>query len=746
MLGFGDKDTNSLTMDKPHPDSLLDTAVQGVIGKPLDRVDGPLKVSGTAPYAAEYALDDMAYGFLVRATIGAGKLVSIDSDVAKAIPGVIDVITDYATFIRNPQQGGETDAPTQGVEDIAFHGEIVAIVVAESYEVARDAAQRITIEYDESEGRYDFDALKGDTDKPPEGAIPPYGKQGDVDQAMRDAAVTIDATFTTPSQNSAAMEPHAAIASWDDDGHLTIHGAFQMPASQKQQMAKTLGIKADKIRLVARYVGGGFGSKLGISPESVAAAVAAKRIGRPVKAVMARQQVFDATVRRSNTEQRLRLAADEHGVLTAVAHETLSSNLPDEGFFEPAGIGTHFMYGGANRLITHDLVRLDMTLAGSMRAPGEAVGMLALEGAMDELAEKIGIDPIELRRRNDPARDPEKDIPYSSRQLTRCLDEGAAAFGWAERKEKPATDLRGEWYHGMGVASACRSNMLMKSAAKVSIDDQGKAIVETDMTDIGTGSYTILAQITAEILGLPIEDVTVHLGDTDSPPGAGSGGSWGAGSAGSSVYLACEMLRSKLAKAMGVDETSLTLKDGRAIADNRSVPIAELAADGLTATGEISPGKQEEQFTQSSFGAHFVAVKVNAVTGEVRIDRMLGVFAAGRILNEKTARSQCLGGMTFGIGTALTEELVHDVRNGKVVNRDLGEYHVPVNADVPQLEVAFIDERDIHANPLHAKGIGELGISGAGAAIANAIYNAVGVRVRDFPITLDKLIDAMPPV
>ena len=746
MLGLGKGDTNSLTMDKPHPDSLLDSSVQRVIGKPLDRIDGPLKVSGSATYAAEYDIPDLAHGFLVRATIGAGKITAIDIDGAKAIPGVIDVITDYKTFLRNAQQGGETGAPAQGVEEIAYYGEIVAIVVAESYEAARDAAYRIDITYEARDGRYDFDAHKGEAEKPPEGTIPPYSKQGDVDQAMADAAYTVDALFTTPSQNSAAMEPHASIAVWDEDGALTLYGAYQMPSSDKQQLAKSLGLKADKVRIIARYVGGGFGSKLGIAPESVAAAVAAKKLGRPVKAVMARQQVFDATVRRSNTEQRLRLAADADGLLTAIGHETLCSNLPDEGFFEPTGIGTHFMYGGENRIITHDIVRLDTTLSGSMRAPGEAVGLLALEGAMDELAEKIGIDPIDLRTRNDPQQDPEKNVPFSSRQLTRCLEEGAASFGWDARTPTPAGDRRGEWWHGIGVAAACRSNMLQPSAAKVSIDGQGKAIVETDMTDIGTGTYTILAQITGEILGLPIADVTVHLGDTDAPPGAGSGGSWGAGSSGSSVYLACEMLRNKLAKAMGVEAGAMTLKDGRVIADNRSVPIADLVGDGIEATGKIEPGKQEQDFTQSSFGAHFAEVKVNAVTGEVRVVRMHGVFTAGRILNEKTARSQCLGGMTFGIGGALTEELVHDPRNGKIVNRDLGEYHVPVNADVPQLEVTFLDERDIHANPIHAKGIGELGIAGAGAAIANAVYNAVGVRVRDFPITLDKLLDEMPAV
>jgi xanthine dehydrogenase YagR molybdenum-binding subunit len=657
---------------------------------------------------------------------------------------VIDVITDYASFIRNPQQGGETSAPTQGVEDVAYHGEIIAIVVAESYEIARDAALRITVDYAPAEGRYSFLAHREEAEKPSAQQIPPHHKQGDVDKAMGEAAFAVDVTYTTPSQNSAAMEPHASLAVWED-GALTLYGSYQMPSSDKQQLAKALGVSADKVRIVAAYVGGGFGSKLGIAPESVAAAIAAKRLGRPVKAVMARQQVFDATVRRSNTEQRMRLGATAEGKLTAIGHETLVSNLPGEDYFEPAGVSTHFLYDGENRLITHDIVRLDWMLAGSMRAPGEAVGLIALEGAMDELAEKMGIDPIELRRRNEPEQDPEKKIPYSSRALIPCLERGAESFGWSRRK--PAgTDRRGDWLYGIGVASAARSNQLLKSAAKVSIDGQGKAHVETDMTDIGTGTYTILGQITAEILGLPLEDVIVHLGDTDAPPGAGSGGSWGASSSGSSVYLACEALRGQIAKAMGVDEGALTLKDGRVIADNRSVPLAELVGEGMAATGEISPGKQEKTFNQASYGAHFAEVAVNVVTGEVRVKRMLGVFAAGRILNEKTARSQCLGGMTFGIGCALTEELVHDPRNGKIVNRDLGEYHLPVNADVPQLEVEFLYERDIEANPLHAKGLGEVGICGAAGAIGNAIYNATGVRVRDFPLTLDKLLEGLPAV
>jgi xanthine dehydrogenase YagR molybdenum-binding subunit len=739
-------DTNALTMDLPMPASLLDTGAQGLIGGAVDRIDGPKKVSGTATYAAEYGFDDIAYGYLVSAPGARGEVTAIDVAAVRAIPGVIDVVIDFETFLRNSQQGGEKKAPVQGVKDIRYYGEPVALVLAESFEVARDAGERIAVHIEEKPGRFDFAALHDEAEKPPFNNIEPHYSQGDIDAAMASAATALDVTYTTPSQTSAAMEPHASIASWDADGVLTVHGSYQMVASNRTQLADALGLKADKVRIIARYVGGGFGAKLGIAPEVVAAALAAKRNGRPVKVVMTRQQVFDATVRRSNTEQRVRLGADATGKLCAIGHETVATNLPEETFFEPAGISTHFLYAGENRLITHDLVRMDQLLSGSMRAPGEAAGMLALECAMDELAEKLDLDPVELRRRNDPQTDPEKHLPYSTRQFVRCLDEGAARFGWETRQSKPGNVREGEWLIGIGMAAAARSNKLQNSAATVSIGGDGRVTVATDMTDIGTGTYTVLGQIAGELLGVPLDQIEVRLGDTESPPGAGSGGSWGAASSGSSVYLACERLREQLAEAMDCAADALTLKDGNAVANNRSVPLATLVGDGMEARGEIAPGKMDEEFTQASYGAHFAEVGVNRVTGEVRMRRMLGVFSAGRILNAKTARSQALGGMTFGIGAALTEELIHDARNGKLVNHDLAEYHVPVNADVPQLEVHFIEERDQFANPLQSKGLGELGICGAGAAIANAIYNACGVRVRDYPLTLDKILDGLPAI
>lgn len=737
-------DTKTLKLDAAIPHSLLEGAPQGLTGKPIDRIDGPLKVSGRATYSAEYGFDDLAYGVLVSAPFAKGRLNAVIADDALAMPGVIDVVVDLDSFARNPQQGGEETAPVQGVRDIDYFGEHVAVVVAESFEIARDAAHLVRFDYVDGLPDTDFDGRLHEAETPPPSQMKPHQNAGDPDAALAAAALRVDAVWTTPSQNSAAMEPHATIATWDEDGRLTLYGSLQMPASDKKQLMDALDLKDDQVRIVARYIGGGFGSKLGISTEGIAAAIAARQVKRPVKVVMSRQQVFDATLRRSNTRQRVALGADSSGKLTTVIHENIVSNLPGEDFFEPVGIATQFLYGGENRRITHDVVRMNWLLAGSMRAPGEAVGMLALECAMDELAEAAGIDPVTFRKLNDPDKDPMQDIPFSTRNLSHCLDEGAKAFGWAPAK--PGTTRDGDWLIGTGVAASTRSNMTMASTARITLTPAGGAVIETDMTDIGTGTYTILAQIAGDLLGLPIDRVEVKLGDTDTPPGAGSGGSWGAGSSGSSVYLAAEKLREMICEKLDCEPTGLTLKDGHAVAGNRRVPLTDLVGEGLCAEGTIKPGQNDKTHNQASYGAHFCEVRVNAVSGEVRVTRWHSTFTAGRILNVKTARSQCIGGIVFGIGAALSEELVHDPRDGRVVNNDLAEYHVPVNADVPMMDIAFLPERDEWANPLQAKGIGELGISGAGAAVANAIYNATGVRVRDYPITLDKLLAGLPEV
>ena len=512
----------------------------------------------------------------------------------------------------------------------------------------------------------------------------------------------------------------------------------------RNQLATALGVAATDVRIVSPYVGGGFGGKLGLMPEAMAAAVAAQQVGRPVKVVMSRQHVFEMTGRRPATHQRIRLGADPIGNLTAISHETITDQLAGEVFFEPAGIATHLLYAGANRMVDHKVVRVNKLLGVSMRAPGEAVGQLSLECAMDELAEKLAMDPVELRLRNEPRQHPELGVPFSSRSLAECLRTGADRFDWASRNRRPGTMRHGDWLVGHGMAAAARGNLFGPSKARVRIADDGRVTVETEMTDIGTGTYTILAQIAADLLGVALADVEVRLGDTDDPASAGSGGSWGATTSGSAVYAACEKLRSMLAEAAGVSVDKAVLADGMLIDGGNRHRLADLVSGGMVVEGTAAPGDSNARFSQCSYGAHFCEVRVHAVTGEMRVTRWNSVFAAGRILNMKTATSQAIGGIVFGIGGAMTEELVHDPRTGKVVNRDLGEYHVPVHADIPDIDVLFLDERDHAANPLFAKGVGELGVCGSGAAVANAIYNATGVRVRDFPVTLDKLLPGPP--
>ena len=727
-------------MDKPDTRNRLDDMRQGLVGKPMDRPDGPLKVSGQATYAHEWDIPDMVYGVLVRATISKGRVTNVASDEILADEAVHAVITDDR-LLRRPAQGGANEAPPQGSKQVDYFGQPIALVVADTFEQARHSANILPISYDtEGNAAFDPEAADTETDTPEDDQL----DQGDLDQAMRDAAFTVDQVYRTPGHNSAAMEPHCAIASWDGD-KLTLRGSYQMLNFNINELADALHIVPENIRMLSPFVGGGVGSNLGLSPEAVAAAIAAKDIGRPVCVALSRQQVFETTMHRSETRQHVRLACGEDGVLTGLGHECLVSNLPGEEFYEPVTQATHFLYGGQNRKLGIEVARVNRTCGGSVRAPGEAVGMQVLENAMDELAEAAVIDPVELRKRNIPERHPEEDIPYSSRRFTEALDEGAKLFGWEKRNRKPGGTREGDWLIGHGMAGAARVNILSEAKAKVTLLANGSAVVETDMTDIGTGTYAILTQIACDMLGLPANRVETRLGDTDFPAGPGSGGSWGASSSGSAVFLACEEIRKKLADKLGGKETDLTLADGKAGTDDKARPLAEiLDGEEISAIGHIEPGKTLEDWQQATYGSYFAEVAVNAVTGETRVKRMIGVFGAGRILNEKTATSQCYGGMIWGIGSALTEELAFDNRDGHIVNHDLAEYHIPVNLDVPQIEVVLLKERDEWASPIQAKGIGELGICGAAAAVTNAIYNATGIRVRDYPATLDKLLAGLP--
>ncbi|GGE46774.1 xanthine dehydrogenase [Primorskyibacter flagellatus] len=727
--------TLDLKIDNPDPSHRPDDLAQGVLGTETDRPDGWAKVAGSATYAAEETVGDLLHGVLVRAP-GIGAVTCPNLSDVRAMPGVRAVLRDDR-LIRNAAQGMADEAPVQGADAADYVGQPIALVVAESFEQARHAAQVLDVVIQTKDAPTDPSAVDPEVPDDKQSAM------GDLDAAMAEAAVTVDAIYTTPSMSSAAMEPHAATAQWDGDT-LTLRGSLQMLKFNRNELADSIGLPPEKVRIMAPFVGGGFGSKLGISADCVAAALAAMELGQPVRVVQHRRNVFEVNTRRSETRQHIRLAADADGRLTGLGHDALVSNLPEERFSEPVVQGSHFAYAAANRKLGVQIARIHRPASGSVRAPGESVGVTAFELAMDELADKAGIDPVELRLRNIPEKDPESGKPFSSHRLKEALTQGAEAFGWSARTAAPRQRKEGEWWIGTGMAAAFRVNMVIEAEARISLRQDG-AVVRSDMTDIGTGSYAIFGQIAGELLGLSPDRVSVELGDTDYPPGSGSGGSFGAASTGTAVWLAGMEIRRQLAERLGCDETELTLKDGLAIFSNRRVPLEELLCDGpIDGHGHVQPGDASEKVRQATFGAHFAEVAVNGVTGEVRVRRMLGSFAAGRILNPRTARSQCHGGMIWGIGMALTEELTHDRRDGHAVNRDLAGYHLPVNADVPPLDVLFVEERDDWAGPMQAKGIGELGICGAGAAILNAVYNASGARVRDLPATPDRVIATLP--
>ncbi|MCE7797181.1 xanthine dehydrogenase family protein molybdopterin-binding subunit [Sphingobium sufflavum] len=733
-----------MKFDTPATGNAIDRLT--IIGHPVDRIDGPLKTSGRAPYAYEHhaAVPNPAYGVILGAAIATGRIRSIDTAAAEAAPGVLAVIT-YENAGKIAQPKGPPLALLAGPR-VSSYDQAVALVVAESFEEARAATRLIRIDYAREQGRYDLAAEKDAAVMPP--SI--FGGEsdtavGDFDAAFAAAPVRFDQQYSTPDHSHVMMEPHASLALWEGEA-LTLWTSSQMIAGARRAMAMLLGLDPQNVRILSPYIGGGFGAKLGVRADALLAAVGARAVGRPVKVALTRPQSINNTTHRPATLQRIRIGATADGRITAIGHEGWSGNLPG-GSAEAAVQQTRYLYAGADRMTTTRLAVLDLPEGGAMRAPGEAPGMMALEIAMDEMAERLGLDPIAFRILNDTQVDPENpERPYSLRQLTRCFEEGAAAFGW-DRRRAPGAVRDGRWLVGMGVAAAFRNNVPMKSAARVVLNRDGRVTVMTDMTDIGTGSYTIIAQTVAEAMGVPLDSVEVLLGDSRFPVSAGSGGQWGAHNATSGVFAACMKLREDVALKLGFNSAETVFEDGMVRAGNRHVPLAQAAAEGdLTVDDAIEYGDLDKRYQQSTFGAHFVEAAVDAATGEVRVRRMLAVCAAGRILNPKTARSQVIGAMVMGVGAALMEELVVDRRFGFFVNHDLAGYEVPVHADIPHQEVIFLDEVDPISSPMKAKGVGELGICGVGAAVANAIYNACGVRVRDYPITLDKLIGGLPAV
>ncbi|EKP4478128.1 xanthine dehydrogenase family protein molybdopterin-binding subunit [Cronobacter dublinensis] len=729
-----------MKFDKPATQNPIDQ--QNVVGRPRDRIDGPLKTSGQATYAYEWhdEAPNAAYGHVVGSAIAKGRITAMDTGAAEQAPGVLAVITAQNA---GPLGKGDMNAATLlGGPAIEHYHQAIAVVVAETFEQARAAAGLITVTYEETPGAYDLAKEKPGVTTPPDDT--PDKTVGDFGSAFNHAEVQFDATYTTPDQSHMAMEPHASMAAWEGD-KLTLWTSSQMINWWRGDLAKTLNIPLENIRVRSPYIGGGFGSKLFLRSDAVLAALGARAVQRPVKVMLPRPFIPNNTTHRPATIQQVRLGARRDGRLTAIAHESWSGNLPG-GPTETATNQTELLYAGANRHTGLRLAELDLPEGNSMRAPGEAPGMMVLEIAIDEMAEKLGMDPVEFRIINDTQVDPaHPERFFSRRQLVECLRTGAAHFGWQQRNPVPGQVREGDWLVGHGMAAGFRNNLVTKSGARVHLDAQGQVTVETDMTDIGTGSYTIIAQTAAEMMGVPLESVTVRLGDSDYPISSGSGGQWGANSATAGVYAACVKLREAVAKRLGFDPNSTEFVDGQIHGEGRRVPLAQAAADGtLTAEDTMEYGALDKQFQQSTFAGHFVEVAVEANTGEVRVRRMLAVCAAGRILNPKTARSQVIGAMTMGLGGALMEELFVDTRRGFFVNHDMALYEVPVHADVPRQEVIFLEDTDPVSSPMKAKGVGELGLCGVSAAIANAIYNATGVRVREYPITLDKLLEGLP--
>jgi xanthine dehydrogenase YagR molybdenum-binding subunit len=702
-----------------------------LIGQPISRIDGPLKVSGRATYAAEYwNVGQPLYGFIVGATIGRGHVAAIDTNEAEQAPGVRMVMTH-----RNAPAQGTPDLsslwvysrayPTLVGSEVHHFGEPVALVVADTWEQARAAARLVRVTYIEKPGRFDFAAHldQAYAPKTANAGLPTDSAVGDFDPAFARAEVRIDQHYTTPYQFAQPMEPHACLAVPDGD-NLTIYASAQIVAMARTSIANTLQISEERIRLVASFVGGGFGSKLGIHNETILAALAARELKRPVKVVLTRQQIFHLLGVRPITSQRVRLGAGRDGRLVALGHDVTMHSNPLAEYAEQTATCARALYAAPNRLTRHRLTDLDVPRGEDVRAPGEAPGLLAVESAMDELAVELGMDPIDLRILNEPAVHPEHGVPFSERRLVECLREGARRFEWERRPKRSGTLRDGRWLVGYGMAAAIRQQFQAPSKASVRLGPDGIAVVRSDMTDIGTGTYTIVAQVAAETLGLPLERVRVELACSDYPPGGGAGGSWGATNTCTAVYRACLALKQKLG-AGGVPP------------------------EGIEAEGEIVGMWDDANYKDYSiyaYGAQFAEVGVDADTAEIRLRHMLGVFSLGRVFNAKTTRSQLIGGMTFGVASALMEEGLIDPRTGAFVTHDLASYLVPVHADIPEIDAVLLDGFDDKANVLGAKGAGELGNCGANAAVANAVFNATGIRVRDFPITIEKLLPGLPPV
>lgn len=701
------------------------------IGSPVNRIDGILKVTGKAAYATDYPVKNTAYAVIFKSTIAAGRITDIDSAIAEKAPGVLAVITHKNAPKLNVEGGIRGGALLQG-PDIEFYGQHIGVVVAETFEQARYAVFLVKVKYQKTEAKVDFEKLSKEAvlpkDKDKADAL-----RGDARSALRNAEYMIDAVYETPVEHHHPMEPHATIANWEGE-KLILYNSAQIINGAQMAAASTLNLKPENVRIVSPHIGGGFGSKGGQWANLVLAAVAARMINRPVQLALTRQQLFNSVGLRQKNLQRVQLAATKEGKLIALSHETTTHCAINNEFVEPCGDCSKIMYEVPNSLITYRVVPMNMILPTYTRGPGKSTGSFALESAMDELAFKLNIDPVEFRLKNEPEKDPSNGKPWSSRTTVQCLKEGAKAFGWEKRKPKPGQNQQGDYLIGYGVACGTYPARQRESSAIVRLIRTGKivdATIELAAADLGTGTHTILAQTAADGLGLPINKIQVLIGDSNLPPAAGSVGSVGAASYANTVNDACQKITDELIAKSGkqfyIRPTAAQLMTSEDIREFQT-------------RADAKPLAEADQYSSHSFNANFAEVWVNRHTGMVKVARFLAATGAGKILNPKTARSQIIGGNVWGIGMALTEESVVDPRWGNFITRSFADYHVPSNLDVGTMETIFIREDDTNANKLGVKGIGEVGIVGVAGAIANAIFNATGKRIRQLPVTPDKLL------
>ncbi|WP_020654441.1 xanthine dehydrogenase family protein molybdopterin-binding subunit [Massilia niastensis] len=732
------------------------------IGAPVDRTDGWAKVSGAARYAAEHPVENLAHAVLVTSTVPNGRIIRIDTARARQAPGVLLVMThENAPRLPEETRHGKLSPPIGRIlsllqDDLVhYNNQPVAVVVAATLERAREAAALLRIDYERAPAVLDFGEARQSV-HPPDKVLAQSTdtRRGDVHAGRLAASVVHEAVYSTPVEHHNPIEPHATIAAWDGD-HLTLYDTTQYIKGVQRSVAETLGIAPGKVTVRCPYVGGAFGCKGSVWSHVVLAAMAARQAGRPVKLVLERSQMFGPVGARPVTQQEMLLAAFSDGRLSAVRHDTIAHTSMIEDWMEPCGLMTRMMYASPNQETTHRLARMHLGTPSFMRAPGEASGSFALESAMDELAVALDMDPVALRLKNYTDRDPGKDLPFSSKSLRQCYEEGARRFGWQERDPRPRSMRRDGKLVGWGMATTTYPANRSPAQARAVLHPDGSVVVASATHELGTGTYTVMCQVAADALGVALEQVGFALGDSALPEAPVSGGSATVASVAPAVQAACRALRLKLAGIAAADPTSplhgalpgeLEVEHGELYLPGEPMRresmgvIAARHGGPVEAEARAEPGEEKKAYSMHAFGAVFVEVEVDEDLGTLRVPRVVGVYGVGRLLNAKTGRSQLMGGIVGGLGMALFEETVFDRFDGRAVNGNLAEYHVPVNADIGSIEVHVVDEDDPHVNPLGAKGIGEIGITGVAAAVANAVWHATGRRIRDLPITLDKLL------